>query len=189
MKKSGKKRPKSGSRQSAASSKKHADGSAIAERMPVEAYLLRYAFPCTFVIKMRDRVDDATFRMLEKNAIEGKPVDRHVLESVYKKAFGRMKQVAKDMSKTSYWDNEVIREYFVNRHNSMIADDLEYEAAPESIRELCKTVTAAVVEVRDGFLIVKYGAGKTRVVGSVFVPDARIGDSVIVHYGYAIERA
>ncbi len=138
---------------------------------------------------MRGQVDDATFQLLEKNAIDGKPVARTVLERVYKKAFARMKQVAKDLGKASYWDNEVIREYFVNRHNPMIARDPEYESAPESIRELCKTVTAKIVEKRDGFLIVKYGAGKTRVVGSVFVPEAKVGDEVILHYGFAIEKA
>ncbi len=153
---------------------------------PVETYFLKYAFPCTFVIRLRKQVDEPTFRMLEAAAMNGTPVDRTTLEGTYKKAFMRMKKVALELGK-DYWSPEVIREYFVNRHNAVIAEDEGYKEAPATLRELCRTEHATVVDQRDGILVVQFGEGKTRTVSSVFVPDAKVGDRVVIHYGYAIE--
>ena len=60
------------------------------------------------------------------------------------------------------------------------------------LKELCKVYSAEIIEKRDDFLIVKYGDGKsmkTRVVGSFFVPEARVGSRVMIHHGYAVEMA
>ena len=153
-----------------------------------ESYFLKYAWPCTFIIRLRGKVDAATFSLLEKSALEGRPVERAVLERVYHKAMARMREVARKMGKNDVWDKEIVREYFVNRHNGMIAEDEAYQEAPASLREMCKTVKAKIADARPGFFVVVV-EGKPRTVSDIFVPDARIGDSVIVHYGYAIEKA
>ncbi len=201
MKKSGKKPRKSGSsklqaaetagggKHSSASGKKCGKSAAFHQTMPVETYFLRYAFPCTFIIRQRGRVSEHDFERLEKLAYSGKKPPRKLLENTYDRAFGRLKQVAKSMGRKSYWDYGVVREYFVNRHNSMIAEGDFYKAAPKEIRDLCKTRRARIVDGRDGFLVVRYGKGKTRVVSSAFLTNPKIGDTVIIHYGYAIEKA
>ena len=156
-------------------------------RESVERLFLKYAFPCTFVIRQRGQVDDETFAKLERAALEGRKVGRTVLERVYKKAFARLRKVAKGLKEKGYWSERVVREYFLRRHNGMIAGDEDYRNAPKVLRELCKVVTAKVLEKGEGFLVVAYGKGKIRTVGSVFVPEAKIGDKVTIHYGYAVE--
>lgn len=158
------------------------------ERLPVESYFLRYAYPCTFILKQRGQMDQATVDKLERCALENLPVQRSLLEGTYKKAFERIHKLAKEMGKDP-WTHEVIRQYFQVRHNEIIdAGQDSYATAPESLKELCKVHTAKVLESREDFYVVGYGKGKTRVVASAFVPDAKVGDKIAIHYGYAVER-
>jgi len=162
----------------------------LPKAVSVESYFLRYAFPCTYVIKQRGEINDRTFRALENAAMHNRKVGRKLLESTYRKAFERMDRVAESMGIRSHWDLKVIREYFHNRHNAMIeAGDGSYAIAPNVFRELCKVHTAEIIEKRDDFFIVKYGRGKTRVVGSFYVPGAKKGDKVRIHHGFAVEMA
>jgi hypothetical protein len=160
--------------------------------LSLENYFLRYAFPCTYVIKQRGEIDDSTFRKIENAAMKNRKLERKLLEKVYKNAFRRIRVLAKEMKK-SRWNIDVIREYFVKRHNMIIMEgEGNYAKAPAILKELCKVRKAEIIEKRDGFFIVKYRNGrglKTRVVGSHFVPDAKKGDSVFIHHGFAVEMA
>ena len=166
--------------------------------MPVESYFLRYAFPCTYILKQKGDIDEKTFRKLENAALENKKVDRKLLENTYKKAFERIKKLAKDMHARDYWSIDIIQEYFHSRHNILIdrgeisfSEHDNLPMAPEVLREICKVMKAEIIEKRDDFFIVKYTSGKnqkTRVVASFFVPDAKTGDLVFIHHGYAVEK-
>ncbi len=159
-------------------------------KLSLEGYFLRYAFPCTYVIKQRGEVGQKTFDLLEQAALRNKPVKRELLEKTYKKAFERMKRVAASMKKRNFWSFEVVKEYFTRRHNKMIDDgDGSYAIAPKVFRELCKVHLAEIIDSKDGFFIVKYGKGKTRVVASHYLPQANIGDKIMIHHGYAVEIA
>jgi hypothetical protein len=157
------------------------------DKLSPESYFLRYAFPCTYVIKQRGDITQKTFDILEKAVMKSGKVDRALLESVYKKAFERLRNLAIEMKK-DYWSIDVLKEYFRNKHNSLIMiGDGNYAHAPESLKEMCKVQKAVIVEKKEGFLVVKYNKDKTRVVGSIFLPNARIGDRVLIHHGFAVE--
>jgi hydrogenase maturation factor len=152
-----------------------------------ETYFLRYAYPCLFVIKQRGEIDDALMEKLRLAAVKDEPVDRFLLEKIFFRAFKRMKNVAKELRK-DVWDIEVIKDYFIGRHNLMIDAGLEtYEKAPESLKKLCKVSEGKIVAIKKGALVVDLG-NERRPVNSDFVPDAKIGDKVTVHYGYAVEK-
>ena len=65
------------------------------------------------------------------------------------------------------------------------ADD--YGKAPATLKELCRVQKAKVIRKKGDVLIVEFGS-KKRPVMSDFV-NADVGDEVMIHYGYAVEKA
>jgi hydrogenase maturation factor len=135
----------------------------------------------------RKEIDDSLLERLRRAAVNGEQIEKNLLEKIFFRAFRRIRKVADELSK-DYWDKEVIKEYFVNRHNMFIDDGLEeYAKVPGSMKELCKVHKAKVVGKKEDILIVEYGK-KRRAVHSDFIPGAKIGDAVTIHYGYAVEK-
>ncbi|NQV08489.1 hypothetical protein HQ529_01405 [Candidatus Woesearchaeota archaeon] len=154
--------------------------------MKVENYFLRYAFPCAFIINEMNEVDKETVEMLEKAAIEQKVLDRELLEKIFFRAFEKIQVLADEMGKDK-WDYDVMKTYFRERHNQDIDNGVGYyKTAPKAIKELSKVFEAEIVDKRDGFFIVQYN-GKTRTVSDLFVSNAKKGDKVTIHYGFAVE--
>jgi hypothetical protein len=163
--------------------------------MQVENYFLRYAFPCSMVLKQRGEVDDETVAKLERAAINNDKVDRKLLEKVYFRAISRIKALAKEMNK-DYWDLVVIKEYFLKRHNELLdglyagRDDRGLDIdpkAPKFLKNLCKVFVANILEKGEDYYVVEYDNGKKRTVSNALVPNADINDKVTIHYGYAVE--
>jgi hypothetical protein len=150
-----------------------------------ETYFLRYAYPCLFVAKQRGEITDEPMEKLRIAAVKDEPVDRALIEKVFFRAFRRMREIAKGRD---VWSVEVIKEYFITRHNMIIDSGLEtYAKAPESLKKLCMVKEGRIVAMKKGALIVDLGSER-RPVNSDFMPDAKVGDVVTVHYGYAVEK-
>ena len=62
-----------------------------------------------------------------------------------------------------------------------------YQQAPEALKQLCRIEKVKVVDVKPDCYIVKVGK-KNRVVSKIICADAKLGDLVSVHYGYAVEK-
>lgn len=163
--------------------------------MKVENYFLKYAFPCSFVLKQRGEIDDKIIARLERAAINNDKVSRELLERVYFRAFFRIKVLAEELEK-DYWDLEVIKEYFLKRHNELLdgmfndKDDKGLDVdpkAPKFLKNLCKVFVARIIKKGEDFLVVEYDNGKRRVVSNALVLEAKVGDNVSIHYGYAVE--
>ncbi|HIH37713.1 HypC/HybG/HupF family hydrogenase formation chaperone [Candidatus Woesearchaeota archaeon] len=154
--------------------------------MQEEQYFLKYAWPCTWVKKERGGISEDEFEMLKNAAEKGVRVPRATLERVYDVACKHMRRVAKEMRK-DMWSIAVIDRYFLEEHNRMIDEneDFAMKLTP-SLKKLCKCSKAKVLGVIDEFLKVEVGRD-IRTVSAVFVPDAKPGDTVIVHYGYAVK--
>lgn len=153
-----------------------------------ERYFLKYAYPCSFVLVDLGEINDEKRKDLEEKLLKNKPIDREELEDIFKAAFKRIKQIAKEMKK-DYWDLDVIKEYFFGeKHNDFIdkRDGMYAEFSP-TIRNLCKVHKAEVTERRDNVLTVKYD-GIARNIFATLVPDVKIGDKVTVHWAFAIEK-
>ena len=155
--------------------------------MEAEVLFLKYAFPCAFIIRQRKEISDEEFNTLKDAAINNKVLQREFLEKIFFRAFERIKKVGEEMNK-EMWDVEVIKEYFLVKHNEIINGGMySYANSPESLKNLCKVHKAKVINIKEDILIVEYN-GKTRPVMKDFIPDAQIGDTVTIHYGYAIEK-
>ena len=155
--------------------------------MDVEVLFLKYAFPCTYVKLQRGKMDQSVFNRLEKSAHNGIKEKRSFLEDVYKPAFDRMKINANELD-LDYWDEKVIKNYFMTRHNQFIDDgDGFYATASSTLKKLCKVLKAKIVEIKKGKYIVDYNFG-TRVVNSEILPNCKVGEIVTIHHCYAIEK-
>ena len=153
-------------------------------KVPAEVYFLRYAFPCSHIIcKIRKEISDEEYKKMERAAAEGKVLGREYLEKVFFRAFERIEKIAKEMKKDK-WDKEVIEEYFVRRHNFFV----DASDNPESFKELCRIHRANVSDVKGKELIVEYENGKKRTVKNNYVPNVKVGDKVMIHYFYAVEK-
>lgn len=160
-------------------------------KMKAEVFFLKYAFPCTFIIKERGQIDERTFNLLRDAAISSKTLDRLLLEKVYFRAFEKIKMVSEEMKKDK-WDLEVLKEYFLKRHNVIIDNGMfAYKNAPASQKRLCKIHKARIAEDKGDCFIVQYKENNKkgkRAVLKELVPDAKTGDTVTIHYGYAVEK-
>lgn len=161
---------------------------AVKKKLPVEVYFLRYAFPCAFVIKEKNEISQQEYDDLERAAVEGFTVAKPILERIFHRAFYHISNLSKNMEKDK-WDYEVIEEYFTNYHNHIIEmGEGAYATAPEKMKELSKVKQGRIIGRRNDILKITFnGSGEIRAVLNHFVPDAKIGEKVRVHYGYAVE--
>lgn len=153
-----------------------------------EVFFLKYAYPCSFIIKQRGEIDEKEMEELRQAAIKSLPLPKEKLEKIFFRAFQKISPIAKRMKK-DVWDIEVLREYFINQHNNIIEKGMyAYAQAPQTLKNLCKVHKAKVIEKNEDALIVEYGEGKIRPVLNELVPQAKVGDIVTIHYGYAVEK-
>lgn len=156
--------------------------------MRVENYFLRYAFPCAFIIKQRGEINKEEYDKLFDIAVNNKLVEREKLEKIFFRAFKYINELAKE-KKRDKWDFEVIKEYFLKKHNELIKQGIGvYKNAPKTLKDLSKVNEAEIINKKGNILEVKFN-NKKRFVSNVFVPDAKIGDKVRIHYGFAVELA
>ncbi len=82
----------------------------------------------------------------------------------------------------------VIQEYWRKNHNKVIDEgDGMYGIASESFKDLCKIHVAEIIEKKENKLVVKYEE-KERIVSGFLVPEVKVGESVRIHFAYAVEK-
>jgi len=152
-----------------------------------EQYFLKYSFPCSYTLVEMGQIDEKKFEELKENTLKNKAMDRDELMRIYPAAFRRIKEVAEQMNK-NIWDLDVIRKYFLEEHNKYIdAKDGNYKKFPQSFRDFCKVYKGKVIYKEKNMLTVQYGE-KQRNVLSELLPNAKVGDTVIIHQGFAVEK-
>tara|TARA_Y100000310_G_scaffold343478_1_gene451309 strand:+ start:2352 stop:2828 length:477 start_codon:yes stop_codon:yes gene_type:complete len=154
--------------------------------MNPEVYFLKYAFPCSFILRQRNEISQQQYDQLEKSAINNITLPKELLEKTFHRAFERIEKLASKNNKDK-WDLDIIKQYFLQHHNELINDGMyTYAEAPETLKELCKVKKAKVTEIKDDILIVEI-ENKPRPVMNSLTPNAKIGDLITIHYGYAVE--
>ncbi|MBW2988042.1 hypothetical protein DRJ48_00770 [Candidatus Woesearchaeota archaeon] len=148
-----------------------------------EQVFLRYAFPCAQVLLDTGKLTKEGYERLKRAVMSGEGITRDELESIFRSAVARMKELFGE----DYWSLAAVREYFIEHHNRIIDAGKEgYANAPEYFKEMCKVHIARVVAREGSGLRVRYG-GKERVVLGLLCPEAKPGDKVSIHLGFAIE--
>ena len=156
--------------------------------MKIEAYFLKYAFPCAFITLQRGGIDRKTYDRLEKAAVKGDALPRKLLEKVFTAAFRRIGVLARE-KKCEVWDLRLIKEYYWKRHNMLIRQgEGSYRFAPPALKKLCRILPATVESVRGKTAVVKFKNGGKRPVMTDLCGRLKKGDRVMVHYGYAVEK-
>ena len=157
------------------------------EKQCVERYFFKYAFPCAQVKLKLGSLTKEKYDELERMFLENDFPEKEVLEKTFPPAFRRMGNLAGKMC-GEMWDDEVVEEYWTKNHNEIIDEgDGMYGTATEEFRDLCKVHGAKIIEKDGEKLTVAYG-GKKRVVSNFLVKDAVVGDTVRIHFAYAIEK-
>ncbi|MFH1712615.1 MAG: HypC/HybG/HupF family hydrogenase formation chaperone [Candidatus Jacksonbacteria bacterium] len=86
------------------------------------------------------------------------------------------------------FDAQTIRDYYLKYHNKFIdKNEGSYKQAPPALKKLCRIEKARVVGIKPNCYIVKIRQ-KLRPVSKMICLNAKIGDWVSVHYGYAVEK-
>jgi len=148
-----------------------------ADMLP-EVYFLRYSFPCARVlVDLRKTITEEEFEKLQEAVETDTPVDREYLEKIFDHAFEGIKKVSADV-----WNVDTIREYFWNRHEEHLSSDL-----PPTIKRMCVVKPGKLVKEIKGFFKVDLGGGDERVVAALY-KGAAVGDTAMIHYGYAVEK-
>jgi len=157
--------------------------------MKPEQYFFRYAYPCSENLVMLKKITDKEKKELEIKFLKNQCPSRKELEKYYSAAFERIKKVAKAM-KRKPWDIDVMREYFIDEHNRVIErNEGNYKLLPKSMKAICKVYIGEVVERKGNILTLEINdkgkKTKRKVLDNSL--NAKKGDKVTVHYGFAIE--
>ena len=154
--------------------------------MKAEEYFFIYAYPCAEVLKDLGFINGKTLEYINKKRKENEAISKEELEKIFKEAFRRIKIIAKEMNK-DYWDKEVIKEYFLKRHNEFIDNNDGYYAnLGDTIKELCKVNIGKVTAIKDNILTVNYNNKERKIVNETL--KLNIGDKVSFHFGFAVEK-
>jgi hypothetical protein len=133
------------------------------------------------LVDFRKEMTEEEYQDMQKAVETDTPLDRELLEKKFYRAIEGMKMITDD-----YWNIKTMREYFWNRHEEHLSKDL-----PEIICRLCVVKKAKLVKSieKDGkvFFRAELEGGEVRVVMSLY-SGAEVGDTAMVHYGYAVEK-
>ncbi|MBW3011053.1 hypothetical protein KY335_02375 [Candidatus Woesearchaeota archaeon] len=139
---------------------------------------MRYAFPCARVlVDVRKTITEDEWLKMKEAVENDVPLDRSYLERLFTNAVKGFKKISDD-----YWRIEVIREYFWHQHEENLSKDL-----PPMIKRLCVVKKGQLEKQIGDYFKVDLGDGDVRIVG-VLYRGAKVGDTVMVHHGYAVEK-
>ncbi|MBC8500754.1 MAG: HypC/HybG/HupF family hydrogenase formation chaperone [Nanoarchaeota archaeon] len=156
-------------------------------QMKPEQYFLKYSFPCAHTLLEMGSIDEKKFEELRKNTLQNKVMNRAELVILFPAAFRRIAQVAEKMKKDT-WDVDVIRKYFLEDHNMYIdSKEGNYEKFSTEFRDFCKVYKGKVVHKEGDILTVEYGHRQRNVLAEI-LPEAKVGDTIIIHQGFAVEK-
>lgn len=144
---------------------------------------MKYALPCAGTLIKRGVVDRNSIESLIDAVKKGKEIPIGA-ENIFKVAMSACSLIAIDKKK-DFIDEEIIRDYFVFRHDDVV--DRRFEEMKDFDPEACRVRIGKVVSVHDGFAVVKNDS-MIKKFRTDFLPDVKVGDSVITHWDFIVER-
>lgn len=144
---------------------------------------LRYALPCAATLVKRGNVTKEYIDELVDQVSQNKPPKENA-EQLFKVANAMCDNVAERMHKQST-DAKVIRRYFLFEHSKVVDDRfaLMKDFSPVD----CRTYAGKVIRVTEDSATVETVLGKKEY-RNPFVEDAEVGDDVVVHFDFIVER-
>lgn len=151
---------------------------AISDRM----VFFKYAVPCAEVYVRRGKINQQYMDMMLKKISNGEELPEKT-EYLFETAPALCETLAK-MMKREKIDRDVIRQYFLIEHNSIV--ERRAKAGEDVDPEKCKTSIGIVSKVNSGKVYVDTGSGKT-ICRSDFFGNIKSGDNVIMHFGFIVD--
>lgn len=146
-----------------------------------EVYFLRYSFPCARVlVDFRKTLSESEYDKMKQAVETDAPMPRDHLEKIFFHAVDGLKKTAGEGNK--YWTVLNMREYFWNRHEEHLSTDL-----PPIVCRLCVVKPAKLVKEIKGYFKAELEGGEERIVEALY-KGAAVGDTAMIHYGYAVEK-
>jgi hypothetical protein len=144
---------------------------------------LKYALPCAGTLVRRGKVSQEYINGLVELVSMGE-LPQEDAESMFKVANAMCDAVAEKTGKSRV-DSDVIREYFLLGHSEVV--DERYDLMRDFDPVECKTYKGEIVSLGNGSAMVRTRLGEKEYRTS-FAKDVKIGDTVVVHWNFVIER-
>ncbi|MEM5801620.1 MAG: hypothetical protein QXE34_03125 [Candidatus Aenigmatarchaeota archaeon] len=139
--------------------------------------------PCAQTFVKRGKISQEDLDKIIKNFSRGK-MPKKGFESIFLVANNMLKIIAMKMGKDKI-DMKVIRQYYLVDHDKVV--DKRYEEVGDFDPIACKIRVGEVLSIKDNKAIIKTEFG-IKEYKTDFVKKLRVGDRVIVHYDFIVEK-
>lgn len=139
--------------------------------------------PCAQTFVKRRKISQEDLDIIIKNFSRGK-MPKKGFESIFLVANNMLKIIAMKMGKDKI-DMKVIRQYYLVDHDKVV--DKRYEEVGDFDPIACKIRVGEVLSIKDNKAIIKTEFG-IKEYKTDFVKKLRVGDRVIVHYDFIVEK-
>ena len=143
---------------------------------------LKYAIPCGQVLVRRGTLDGAVLQELNRRMVDGSAIKGDI--GKYFPVAAKMTSIiATEMGKEMV-DSEVIRRYFLSEHDKAV----KWRASifPDIPVDECMIQPGRVIKTTGDNIIINTPNGE-KLFRKDFIPEARRGDMVTLHYDFASE--
>ncbi|MBW3012425.1 hypothetical protein KY311_04520 [Candidatus Woesearchaeota archaeon] len=152
------------------------------ENEPVELYFLKFAYPCSEILRDLGKITDNDVEKLKQHMEKRQIPEREYLEKVFSAAVNRIKK-----SNGRIWDKKIIRKYFVEEHDDVIdSNEGSYAVLNDKIKNLCRVKKAELVRQKGRIFLAKTGKEERPVI--CLYDNPKVGDNVLIHYACAVEK-
>jgi hypothetical protein len=139
---------------------------------------LKYAIPCGVMLVKRGKITQEYLDSLVYKIVNKQPLSQLDAET-FQVAMIELTDIATESEKTTI-DSETIRKYFLELHNQRVEEMLSIK--PDLNPNQCKIQTGEIIKNN----LVKL-PNETREIRLDFIPEAKPGDKVVVHYNFGCE--
>lgn len=142
---------------------------------------LKYAFPCGQVLINRGNISQEFHDEIKEAIVKNKQLKEDYIQP-FKVALFFLTEIAKKQGKNVI-DKEVIHGYYFERHDDVVK--WRAEVKPDVIVDLCRVKPGKILNI-DKEATVETPIG-TLEIKMDFIPNAKVGDFITVHYDYGCE--
>lgn len=153
--------------------------------MKPEQYFLKYSYPTAQTLYEMGSISDKKLAEIKKHVLSDKSLSRTELMMLFPSTFVRIVKLADEMKK-EVWDIKVMKSYFMDKHNSYV-DEIVTSDLTKNVSDFRKVFKGRII-VKDGDMLTVEYEDRHRQVLSDLVPDAKPGDKVTIHQGFAVEK-
>jgi len=142
---------------------------------------LRYAIPCGSVLVRRGTVSQELLDEMKTKVVNNEQINDKYTE-VYKVALFFLTKIARGLGKKVI-DKEVIHKYYFKEHDEVVT--ARSKVKTDVNEQLCRVKPGKILKI-NGIATVETPLGEFEVKLD-FIPEAKIGDFITVHYDYGCE--